>query len=94
MSRFKKLFYEIVTEHAGLQVCIYFSLPVVMAVIGAAVTNNTIVDFMIFTVPLSVSIKLLSVVSSLIKAAIIIRGCNRGKQYFLDTYREWTGKYY
>lgn len=95
MSKFLKLYFEILIEHWRVQVFVYLVLLLSMLLSLSVLCDEIKLSYaMSVSVLCVLSLKLLSSIISLIKAYWIIRKCKEGNSYFLDVYREWTGRYF
>lgn len=90
-----KLFWLIVTEHWKVQVCMYFAMFLVVHLLLSVYAHKiTTHDSLIASMAFALMIKSISVLSSLLKSAVIILMCKRGSSRFKSIYMEWTGTNY
>lgn len=91
--RFKRLFWVILTEHAIVQVFMYaflFLAPTAILLAGKC----SFLASVCFGLIIPITVKLMSVFSSLLKAWYIIKRCNEGSSEFMVIYKDWTGKWF
>ena len=93
MIKIKRLFWEIFTEHAGVQVLMY-SVMFLFSLILFLHNGYSSSDSFVYGLIIPVGMKSISLVSSLFKACFIIKKCNEGNTAFKKIYKEWTGEIY
>jgi inner membrane protein involved in colicin E2 resistance len=94
-NRFLNLYLEILLEHWRVQVFVYLAL--LWAIVFSLLSSNNEIKLsvsVIIAASCVLSLKALSAVILLMKTYWIIKKCNDGSNYFLDVYREWTGRYF